>query len=68
MNQCVRFLIRSYQRLLSPLLGERCRFYPSCSRYAHTAFQEYDFATALRMSVVRICKCGPWHQGGVDLP
>ena len=62
------FLIRGYQRFVSPFLGARCRFYPSCSQYALIVFQEWGFFRGMGMTLRRLLKCGPWHEGGVDLP
>jgi putative membrane protein insertion efficiency factor len=59
-------LIRLYQRFISPLLGQRCRFYPSCSQYAHEAYERYGFLRASLLSLWRIVRCGPWHPGGHD--
>lgn len=64
------FLIRQYQRFLSPAaeaLGARCRFYPSCSNYAVAAFERYPWWKAWYYTVKRLLKCGPWHNGGVDI-
>lgn len=43
-----------------------CRFYPSCSQYAKQAIEMHGLGTGLRLSAVRICKCHPFHDGGVD--
>lgn len=59
--------IRLYQRYISPMLGDNCRFYPSCSEYAAQAIGKHGFIVGSMLSVVRIAKCGPWHPGGVDL-
>ncbi|GAB6280205.1 MAG: hypothetical protein STSR0007_02630 [Thermovirga sp.] len=59
-------LIRSYQVFLSPLLGENCRFYPSCSRYAIESIERFGLSRGMLLSVMRIMKCGPWHSGGFD--
>ncbi|MDR2175205.1 MAG: membrane protein insertion efficiency factor YidD [Synergistaceae bacterium] len=59
-------LIRGYQKWVSPLLGNRCRFYPSCSQYALLAMTEWGFFRGLRLSARRLAKCGPWHEGGYD--
>ncbi|MGE5690421.1 MAG: membrane protein insertion efficiency factor YidD [Pseudomonadota bacterium] len=59
-------LVRGYQRLLSPLLGDRCKYHPTCSQYAVDALREYG---ALRGSVLaawRVLRCNPWSAGGVD--
>jgi putative membrane protein insertion efficiency factor len=69
MNLAVRAsvcLIRGYQKWLSPLLGDRCRFYPSCSQYALLAITEWGFFKGLRLAARRLVKCGPWHEGGYD--
>ena len=58
--------IRLYQRLLGPLLGGHCRFYPSCSNYALEAFQRRSFATALGKTLWRLARCHPFHPGGYD--
>ena len=60
-------LIKGYQFAISPLLGNRCRFYPTCSHYALEAYQTYGFFKATRLIIVRLSKCHPLHPGGVDL-
>lgn len=62
------FLIRIYQRALSPLLGNVCRFEPSCSRYAVACLETHGALRGSLLSAVRLCKCHPFHPGGVDLP
>jgi putative membrane protein insertion efficiency factor len=59
-------LIRGYQRVVSPLLGPRCRFYPSCSSYALQAVSVHGASKGSVLAVARICRCHPWHPGGVD--
>ena len=61
-------LIRLYQRCISPALGPRCRFYPSCSEYCAQSLQKYGLGRGLLRSGLRLCKCHPFHRGGVDLP
>jgi len=60
--------IRAYQKTLSPLLGPVCRFEPSCSRYAVTCLERHGAAKGSLLSFLRLCKCHPFHPGGVDLP
>jgi len=43
-----------------------CRFYPSCSEYAKQAVEKHGLAAGLRLSAIRVCKCHPFHDGGVD--
>ena len=59
-------LIRFYQLRLSPLLGSSCRFYPTCSAYAYTAFSRFGLGKGTLLTLSRLVKCGPWHPGGVD--
>ena len=59
-------IIRFYQRALSPLLGNSCRFHPSCSQYTYEAVERYGAAQGTWMGLRRICRCHPWHQGGFD--
>jgi putative membrane protein insertion efficiency factor len=61
-------LIRMYQRTLSPLLGNVCRFEPSCSRYAVACLEGHGVARGGLLSIVRLCKCHPFHPGGFDPP
>jgi uncharacterized protein len=61
-------LIASYKRWISPLLGPRCRFYPSCSTYAAACIEAHGSARGTLLSIIRVCKCHPLHPGGVDLP
>lgn len=58
--------IRAYQRLLSPLLPRRCRFYPSCSEYAAQALLKYGLLRGGWLALRRLLRCGPWHPGGYD--
>jgi len=66
MRSLVRYLIRGYQIVISPLLGPRCRFYPSCSSYALEAVESFGAARGSWLAAKRICKCHPWHPGGFD--
>lgn len=59
--------IRLYQMLISPLLGQRCRFYPSCSQYALEAIQKHGAVHGLALGARRLVKCHPFNPGGVDL-
>lgn len=59
-------LIRLYRYALSPLLGPRCRFYPSCSEYASEALQRHGLLAGLWLALRRLSRCHPWHPGGVD--
>lgn len=61
------FLIQLYRWLLSPLLGQRCRFWPSCSCYAKQALQRHGLWRGGWLSLRRICRCHPGYSGGVDL-
>ena len=58
--------IRVYQLVLSPLVGERCRYYPSCSEYAAQAIQRYGILRGLVLAGWRLLRCNPWSPGGVD--
>jgi putative membrane protein insertion efficiency factor len=59
-------LIKAYQYLISPLLGPSCRFHPTCSHYAVEAISEYGVLKGGYLSVRRIIKCHPLHEGGHD--
>lgn len=59
-------LIKCYQVFISPLLGQNCRFYPTCSHYAHQAFKTHGPIYGLWLSIRRIIKCHPLNEGGID--
>jgi len=59
-------VVRGYQLFVSPLLGPRCRFYPSCSAYALTALQRHGAVRGSWLAVRRLGRCHPWNPGGVD--
>jgi len=58
--------IRGYQLALSPILGPRCRFYPSCSCYAHTAIERHGALRGSWLAARRLLRCHPFHEGGYD--
>jgi putative membrane protein insertion efficiency factor len=58
--------IRGYQLFISPLLGPRCRFYPSCSAYAVEALTAHGALRGSYLAVRRLLRCHPWNPGGVD--
>ncbi len=60
-------LLKTYQYLISSLLGNRCRFYPSCSQYALDAIESHGVLRGCYLILKRILRCHPWCQGGVDL-
>lgn len=61
-----RGLISGYRRYISPLLGQHCRFYPSCSQYAYEAIAKHGVGRGSLLAVKRLAKCHPFHPGGVD--
>lgn len=59
-------IIRFYQKYISPLIGPRCRFYPTCSEYAVQALVKYGVWKGTIKAVIRVLKCHPFHPGGYD--
>ena len=66
MRTLLKSLIIAYRRLLSPLLGPHCRYYPSCSAYALEAVETHGAVRGGWLAVKRVARCHPWHAGGVD--
>ena len=60
-------LITLYQHTLSYIIGNQCRFYPTCSHYTQEAIQKHGLAKGVRLGAGRILRCHPWHPGGIDL-
>ena len=60
------YLIRFYQKGISPFLGPHCRFYPTCSEYSYESIKKHGFIEGLYRSIIRISKCHPFCEGGFD--
>ncbi len=59
-------LIAFYRYAFSPMLGQNCRFHPSCSCYAQEAVTKHGALRGLWLSLARLARCHPWHPGGYD--
>lgn len=59
-------VVRTYQICISPFLGPKCRFQPSCSQYTIDAVRKYGPAAGIWRGTKRICRCHPWNEGGYD--
>ena len=64
-NICVAILV-AYRAVVSPLYGDVCRYYPSCSSYALQAIQQHGVVRGIWLGARRILRCHPWAAGGVD--
>ena len=66
MTWILLFLIRVYQRTLSRVMGDVCRFYPSCSNYSYEALERYGWLRGSWLALRRIARCHPFTRGGFD--
>lgn len=66
MKKICLFLIRFYQKAISPYIGAHCRFTPTCSQYALIAITRYGAFKGTYLAIRRILKCHPFHKGGYD--
>jgi putative membrane protein insertion efficiency factor len=66
MKKMALALIKGYKKVLSPLLGNHCRFFPSCSDYTYQAIQRHGLIRGIFLGTKRLCKCHPLHPGGID--
>ncbi|HAH95665.1 MAG TPA: membrane protein insertion efficiency factor YidD [Firmicutes bacterium] len=66
MKGAILLLLRFYRKFISPLLGPKCRFQPTCSMYAMTAVEKYGVLKGGWLAVRRILRCHPWNPGGYD--
>jgi hypothetical protein len=64
-SRILLFFLRAYQYLLSPLVGNQCRFAPTCSQFAREAIERYGPLRGSWMAMGRLARCHPWHEGGV---
>lgn len=58
--------IHGYRKFISPLKPPTCRFYPTCSAYGLEALEKHGVLTGSWLTIKRICKCHPFHPGGID--
>lgn len=66
LTRSLQLIIRGYQLLISPMLGPRCRFHPSCSHYAQEALHVHGLRRGGWLALRRISRCHPWYPGGLD--
>jgi len=66
MRRLLIILIQAYRYLLSSLLGNNCRYTPTCSQYALEAIEMHGSAKGLWLALKRVSSCHPWHVGGYD--
>lgn len=66
MKYLLIFILKAYKYLISPWLGNRCRFYPSCSEYMMTAIQRFGSFRGVKMGLKRLSRCHPGCEGGFD--
>jgi len=66
MSKVLIAIIRVYQYAVSPLLGQRCKYYPSCSSYAIGALREHGAVRGLGLASWRLLRCNPFSNGGYD--
>jgi putative membrane protein insertion efficiency factor len=59
-------LVKGYRKAISPLYGDVCRYYPTCSAYGLEQFQQRGVLLGSVLTAWRIVRCNPWSQGGVD--
>ena len=66
MRQIAALPVHAYRAVVSPLIGPRCKYHPTCSRYALDAIQEVGVVRGLVLAAWRLLRCNPWSHGGVD--
>mgnify|MGYP005755698279 FL=1 len=66
LKKCCMYIIKFYQKFISPMKKPCCVYYPSCSRYAYEAYEKYGFFKGTYLTVWRILRCNPFSKGGYD--
>ncbi len=66
MRQIILLLIKVYRLILSPFIGQHCRYTPTCSEYALESVERYGAMQGSWLAVKRLSRCHPWHAGGYD--
>jgi putative membrane protein insertion efficiency factor len=66
MGKIMIALVRGYQLLISPLMGNNCRFQPTCSHYMIESISRFGMIRGTWLGLRRISRCHPWHEGGLD--
>jgi putative membrane protein insertion efficiency factor len=66
MKKAFLFVIKAYKKLISPLLGDHCRFEPSCADYTYEAISRHGVIRGFFLGLRRLLKCHPLHPGGID--
>ncbi len=66
MRAVIVFLLRTYKRVISPLLPPACRYYPTCSEYTMEAVSRHGVLKGLLLGLKRLSRCHPFHAGGLD--
>ena len=66
MTVLAALVVRAYRRVVSPFLGPRCKYHPTCSQYALDALRRYGLARGSILAGWRLLRCNPWSRGGVD--
>lgn len=60
LSKLAQYAIRAYQYILSPFIGNQCRYHPTCSHYAHEAYEKHGFWKGTVLTVWRVCACHPY--------
>lgn len=68
MKRLILWLIGSYKTIISPYLGQKCRFHPSCSEYCKEAIERCGVLRGIVLGLCRILRCNPLFKGGIDYP
>ena len=66
MRRILIYLIKKYQKYISPMLGNNCKYYPTCSEYTKQAIEKYRALKGSLIGIKRILKCNPFSKGGYD--
>ena len=66
LKRIIILTLKGYKLFISPYQGQNCKFYPTCSNYSIEAVKNFGLLIGLKLTIIRLLKCNPWNEGGIQ--